>query len=298
MDSASYLQTFLRSGTDNVSLSAYFEEVDATFNPKAFVISRAKDGDRWDHAFSLLSELGMQPLKFLAVEGAAEQQRFNGYSKLNPGELGCLLSHMSILQAAALHSNPNQYTLVFEDDIISTLRGEASYRTHFDALKRHLMPEIRMVYQGKCLEQCLCMEPVGDGLFKASQPSCTHAYMIKNSAAREIMVAGGLQHSAFLGLPIDQGYRNLIQSKQFSALVFHPALFFQEVMQQASALREGSAQMYNYLECVEMQKSSMHHFFQTACSSPVSATALVLFTVAVLCVLFFAFRRRSATTRK
>jgi len=230
MDHKKYL---LELAEQHISVDArqrYLSDTSSFFNPNVFVISRAKESLRLQRSVDLLKSLGLKPIHFIGVEGADEPV-VAGYEGLSAAERGCTTSHMSLVQVAAMHPNPNQFTSIYEDDIVSPLKG-AALTEHLHNLERHVKEattkghHVRMIFQGKCLEECLCMEQIDDGLFRAVSPFCNHAYMLRNSAAREIIAAGGLQHPLFRGTITDGGFRNLIKTNQFYALVFHPALFF------------------------------------------------------------------------
>jgi len=301
------LEKLLLDHLDLEDCRTYLEETESLFNPNVFVISRKKDAERLKRSSTLLKSLQMNPVHFLAIEGVDEPVP-PGYEGQSVGERGCLLSHMTLLYLASTHPNGEQFTSIYEDDIVSPLKGSA-LTEHFKELAEHIATaasqghDVKLIFQGKCYENCACMEPVSSGLFRASQPLCAHAYMIKNSAAREIIEAGGLQHPLFRGIAVDGGFRDLVKTKQFYAFVFHPALFFQDVITTQSGLRSSADQMGNYIECIMPSAESivLDAMFSAATTtaatildnSALFATVAIIIAIIIAIVVYWQLYRRS-----
>ena len=104
----------------------------------AFVINMASRTERLASATETLKKVGLAPTRFGAVVGKEITDPFftERFSVLRPGELGCLLSHLSIASLAADHPNQEAFTLVFEDDVV-TSSGKDSLKMAFQRLERH-----------------------------------------------------------------------------------------------------------------------------------------------------------------
>jgi GR25 family glycosyltransferase involved in LPS biosynthesis len=219
---------------------------------RPFVITRRKDDARYQRASELLVSLGHDPIRFSAVEGTKieNEDLFRlGYPLLRPGEKGCLASHLCVLALAATHAEEDQYTLVFEDDIVSPLTGTGldDNLARLSAIVDRISPDgdkVGIVHLGKCLENCSTMEPVEGNVYYSVQPSCTHALAIRNGFARRLMA-----ELKDYNIAIDGVLGDYVRHKRVRALVFHPSLFFQDVIQAESGLRGKKEQMTNYLEC-------------------------------------------------
>ena len=295
------LDKCVKRGTKLSGRQAYLADSNP-INFHCWVISRFEDKDRFERSKHILTELKMDPIRFVGVEGR-KTPRLPAYSKLSDGEWGCLLSHQSIWMLAARHPNENQYTAVFEDDIVTPLMGNALLE-QFDRLQQVLVKRRNtdLVFLGKCHEYCQILTHVSDNVYEANRPMCLHSYLIHNKFARQLMLkpilqkslleasnAYNLNHPAFENLAVDAGLVKLINSKQCNALVYHPALFFQDVLQTSSNLRNRKEQFGMYSECQELldHNNARHGLF---------AAGLVVFTI-VLCYIFYLYRNIRSNNR-
>jgi hypothetical protein len=81
-------------------------------------------------------------------------------------------------------------------------------------------------------------------IYRAVAPACTHALAIRNSFARRVITEFRDYNTG-----IDCILGDYIKHKLVTGLVFHPGLFFQNVLQFESGLRLKKEQLINYLEC-------------------------------------------------
>lgn len=222
----------------------------------AFVINMATRTDRLKSATHTLDKVGVKFERFLAISGAKLNQKTDYYKKkfplLRDGELGCLLSHLSIAALAASHSNQDAFTLVFEDDVV-TSSGQDSWKNTLNELSELNKHEsIDIIYFGKCLESCGGMTHIKDNIYRAVAPSCTHALGIKNSYARKLLLdIDNCSNTAidceFFNRGIDSIYGDMIVYGWSNGIVLHPAMFYQDVLTGGSDLR--TEYMINYQEC-------------------------------------------------
>jgi len=230
---------------------------DQSFMSNAFVINMASRTDRMKEAEKTLAKLGIEWFRFSAIVGKliTDPYILNKFNVLRPGELGCLLSHLIILYLASEHPNQDGFTLVVEDDIVSSSGHDAWKTALVQCRQIYNQDGIDMIYFGKCLERCSDMIHVKDNIYRAVAPSCTHAYGIRNAYAKKILIDLDVSHKypdsrlneAYFNRGIDSIYGDYIVYGIAKALVFHPAIFYQDVLEGGSDLRKEF--LINYQEC-------------------------------------------------
>lgn len=232
-----------------MDLQSYMSDTSSLFS-RPFIISMRKDDKKYKSAQALLLSLGFSPIRFYALEGKNNTGPIqvdyitNGYSILRPGEKGCLMSHMSVIALAATHPNPEQFTMIFEDDITSSLTGDTALKHLQDVAPLLKRENASILHLGKCLETCTRMEHVSGIVYRSVAPSCSHAIAIKNSVARRIIDEFRDYNKA-----VDFVTGDYIKHRQVIGLNFHPGLFYQDVLNYESGLRPRENQIGNYLEC-------------------------------------------------
>ncbi len=228
------------------------------FMSKGFVINMTSRTERLDTCRKTLSKVGISWTRFSAIIGKdiEDEALKEAFNILRPGELGCLLSHLLIAYIASNHPDPNSFTLVFEDDVV-TSAGEDSWKSALvNTESIHRKEGLDLIYFGKCLERCGQMIQIKDNIYRAVAPSCCHAYAIRNGFAKKMLT--DLQHcsdhpdsilnSKYFNRGIDSIYGDYIINGMAKAVVFHPALFYQDVLSGGgSDLRQ--EYMINYQEC-------------------------------------------------
>ena len=75
-----------------------------------------KDKDRMSSVDKIMKKLGLNYKRITGVDGNKVYNEYKKKTKLNPGQLGCLLSHQNILKDAIKNNYNN--ILVLEDDIL------------------------------------------------------------------------------------------------------------------------------------------------------------------------------------
>lgn len=219
-----------------------------------FVINMANREERLRNATRTLKKVGLDFERFVAISGKDLNERDDTWTKqfplLRPGELGCLLSHLSIIALAASHNNENNFTLIFEDDVVTSSSNIDSLFEEISDMDEY--ERVDIIYLGKCLESCGKITQIKDNIFRAATPSCTHALIIRNSYARKLLkLMDNCDDSAidseFFNRGIDSIHRDLIVSGIINGIVIHPAIFYQDVITGSSDLRQEF--MINYQEC-------------------------------------------------
>ena len=227
----------------------------------AFVINMETKPERLIEAGKTLQKVGLDWTRFKAISGAKllqEKARYNFdmsafFSRLRPGEMGCLLSHLTIINLASQHPNQNNFTMIFEDDIITSTN---SIQDTLDRIANIDGREsIDLVYFGKCLECCTRMTHIEDNIWRAVAPSCCHAYAIKNSFAKKLMIDieecnFGAPNCDYFNHGIDTILIKYTVNVEANTIVVHPSIFMQDILTTASDLRPDF--LHNYLECQDI----------------------------------------------
>src|SRR5574338_394279 len=213
---------------------------------RPFIITLRKDKNLYEKSHNLLSSLGLSPIRFYAIEGAkiANSTLLEGFNLRN-GEKGCLMSHLCIAALASTHKD--KYTLIFEDDIISSL-SRSSLVDNLNKL-RDIQPKPDLIYLGKCFETCNSMKKINDNIYLASAPYCTHALGLNGKFAEKFIEDFGIIHKE----AIDNLYRHYAVSGNAIVYAYHPALFYQDVFLTESNLRPNSEKLGAYTECLDSQ---------------------------------------------
>jgi len=212
---------------------------------RPFIITLRKDKIRHENAYKLLKSMGLNPITFYAIEGSKiEGMRMIRDTKLKLGEKGCLMSHLCIAALASYHKD--KYTLVFEDDITSSLIGE-SLNVNLNKLLE--LPKPDLVYLGKCFETCTSMQKIKDNIYKTFGSYCTHALAIRGEFAAKFI--GDFDKSNKEA--VDNLYRRYSVDNSALIYTYHPALFYQDVLSTNSNLRPKADQLGAYTECLDCQ---------------------------------------------
>ena len=223
----------------------------------SFVINMLERKDRLKKASETLKKMNINFTRFVAIVGKklTESKYAKQFNILRPGELGCLLSHLSIAALAANHPAPNSFTIIFEDDIVSNSQSIKHLFSDLDEIDKH--DGVDIIYFGKCLESCGKMIQVKNGIYRAVAPSCCHAYAIKNSFAKKLFndldhcldekYKNSILNADYFNRGIDSIYGDYIINGMATGLVLHPAVFYQDVLFGGSDLRDKF--MINYQEC-------------------------------------------------
>ena len=161
---------------------------------------------------------------------------------LSHGEVGCLLSHAKLWREVATDPTINR-TLIFEDDARTYLDGDTLQRMLVE-LYAHLDvsdEKFDLLYLGKALDQCISYTQVFGNVYRSTRPLCMHAYIITKTGAQKMLAAAPFSYAADV---IPHYINNL------SIMVFHPSIFFQDVMNTTSNLREFAMTLKHSTECM------------------------------------------------
>lgn len=187
-----------------------------------------------------------------------DEKFFSRYSSMKNGELGCLFSHLCALYVASTHPDQDLYTIIFEDDIVTSASKESFNKT-LESIKDVTNEEtIHLIYFGKCMESCTQMGRIIDNLYRAVSPSCTHSYAIKNSFAAKIISdfeecclhPNSAINCDFFEKPIDKIYADYLSFGIARGIVVHPGIFYQDVLRKPSLIKGNH--LSSYQECGDL----------------------------------------------
>jgi GR25 family glycosyltransferase involved in LPS biosynthesis len=174
-------------------------------------------------------------------------RKYVSYSMMNPSEIGCLLSHVALWDRVA--TDPNlQRIAIFEDDA-RTQYNEVQLRDQITSLYGYLqengISEPDLLYLGKALDDCAQYKKVVNNVYYSIRPLCFHAYIITKTGAQKLLKL------APYNMPIDTIPHRFANDPSFKIMVFHPSLFYQDILNYTSNLRSLARAVDNCNECAK-----------------------------------------------
>lgn len=169
---------------------------------------------------------------------------------LSHSEIGCLLSHVSLWKEVADNPEKNRIA-IFEDDARTHIQGDTIYKLlseFYNYLETNGIEEPDMLYLGKALDDCINYEKVWGNVYKSRHPLCLHAYIITKKGAQKLL------NMAPYHLPIDMIPIKAIKKGILNVMTFHPSIYFQDVLNNMSRLRETKFAVNNTTECIVSQQ--------------------------------------------
>jgi GR25 family glycosyltransferase involved in LPS biosynthesis len=176
---------------------------------KAFCINLDRRPERYEEAKSEFEKHGLVVERISGVDGNPD----NLQTKILPGHVGCVLSHVKILKKAKEENLNN--VLVFEDDVVFC----DDLQEKFNIFVKQLPEDWDMIYFGGNHNN-IPLEMVSENIGHAKKTYTTHAYAIKDTIYDfAIKVLSKVQYE------VDVNYSLLQQS--FNCYVFRPHLAWQ-----------------------------------------------------------------------
>lgn len=171
--------------------------------------------------------------------------KYLSYSFMTPSEIGCLLSHVALWEFVATDPNLNRIA-IFEDDARTQYNMDLlnnNIQGLYNYLSENNISEPEMLYLGKSLDDCAQYKKVWNNVYYSERPLCFHAYIINKKGAQQLLKI------APYSKPIDTIPHLLTNNPNFKIMVFHPSLFYQDIINYTSNLRAKSDTIYNCNEC-------------------------------------------------
>lgn len=253
---------------------------------QCLIINMTGATDRYTRVKQLVDRLGIHGVyrlnAFIPTQSCYLDELKQRSPHLSNGEIGCLISHLACYYYAQ-QFDPDNYTLIFEDDA-DTLLNRESWSTYLRELDQLLAKhnQLELIYLGKCRERCLDFQPFSDSvvsnqsggrLYIANSPLCTHAMLIKNKGHYVKYILRQMQWKAIDVILANyikanhespdtqcnrcQNGNSLFEKKKTAkkrnliSLVYHPSLFYQDAISTESSLRNKISQLGTGVECNE-----------------------------------------------
>jgi len=257
-----------RTKTDISSLKKLYDQRISTENPKFdgrennkkifgidkfYVVNMDSQKERWDSAKSLLNKMGIDPIRYPAVDKKviASLGGRDGLKRLglidkddsdldSEGTIGCGLSHRTIWSSIA-DKEDNTCICIFEDDITSYINKEDLIE-RLNTAWENIDPDWDVLYLGRCIDSCEDAIKIKDGLYKSLRPYCNHAYIVSARGARKL-----LTRPLYTGVDTQQVRE--IEIGAAKAYSFHPSIFIQDILKWNSNLRNFKMQISNACDC-------------------------------------------------
>lgn len=179
-----------------------------------------------------------------------KEKYINNATWLSPGEIGCLLSHVTLWELFVNDPDKNRIA-IFEDDARSHVDTTTVFR-HLSEFYNHLqdknIPEPDILYLGKSLDDCISYERVWNNVYKSRHSLCLHAYIITKSGARKLLSMAPYSLAIDM-IPIKAVERNII-----TTMAFHPSIYFQDVFNISSNFNKIKSVINNTTECIVSQQ--------------------------------------------
>jgi GR25 family glycosyltransferase involved in LPS biosynthesis len=254
-----------------------------TICDKIYVINMDADIDRLLQFDTMMSKAHWHYVRFPAINGKhisetldLRKQYVSTMNFLTDAEIGCMLSHVSIWKL--LVSDPAlERVAIFEDDARTHMPG-TTISDLVTGLYKHLQDteEPDILYLGKALDDCLNYQHVWERVYISTHPLCLHAYIINKRGAQRM-----LSYAPY-NIGIDMIPIRAIGEQRLKAMVFHPSLYFQDVIGTVSNLRNKTRMLNLTNECLVTQQ-----FIASDTWAFVVVVILGLICAFILCLVYF-----------
>jgi glycosyl transferase family 25 len=188
------------------TLNDYFEKI--------YCVNLAKRHERWESAKQQFYRNNIVVERYDAVDGKLIQNT----SRLKPGELGCLLSHLNILRECQKNNIKN--VLIIEDDVQFCDELNEKFSSYINEV-----PEWDILYLGANHALCNPYESnppikVSDHVYKVLHAYSTHAYAVNNGCYQYL-----IDNISKMTHPLDVMYSKI--QRNLNVYLFRPHLAWQ-----------------------------------------------------------------------
>lgn len=221
--------------------------------------------------------VGLDTPQELRIETALMKKYVATDAWMSPSEIGCLLSHVSLWEDLVNDPQKNRIA-IFEDDARTHISGNTvlelltEFYTH---LNDNNIEEPDILYLGKALDDCENYKHVWKNVYRSKHPLCLHAYIITKIGARKLLNLAPYKEAIDL-IPVRGANKNLV-----NLMVFHPSIYFQDVLNNGSNQRGLGLSLNITAECLISQ--------QHLAPDTWSYVAILIIGLIVVIILFVVF---------
>lgn len=174
---------------------------------------------KFDSKINIFDAVNGDNIDFDKIDGQELADSFKENTQKRKREIGCFLSHYNILKLIETTSNPDGYTVIFEDDFnIIVDNVELKIKTTLEDMKSI---DFDMLYiemnadqtGGESTVQGVCKMNMEQNMWG------TQGYIVKNKNIRRM-----LENTWIIDMPIDWKYITAIKSNKLTAYTFCPFL--------------------------------------------------------------------------
>ena len=212
--------------TDNKIQENFDNNFLHTIVDKVYVINMDKDKERMYILDKKMKELGIKYQRITGVDGKKVYPKYKDKTKLRPGQIGCLLSHLNILNDAIKNKYDN--ILVLEDDILFHRNFHNEFKKKYNKLMKN-EKNYDLIYLG-------CHQSLnGDGYwsrikmkeeyYENNTTDGTFAMLINKNIFQDI-----INFVENLELPIDTAIsKYILSNNKYKTYSFFPHLIISDV---------------------------------------------------------------------
>jgi glycosyl transferase family 25 len=179
--------------------------INETFE-KIYCINLDKRVDRWERCEKIFKENQIVVERISAIEG--ETIKLETPNNLRSGELGCMFSHLGIIQDAK--DNGIESVLIFEDDV----EFAEDFNYLFSEYMKQVPEDWQLLYLGANHSLCnmhmrtddIPPVQISDNIYKINRAFSCHAYAVRNNMYDRLIEKAN--HASY-NLPIDVLYSQL-----------------------------------------------------------------------------------------
>lgn len=145
------------------------------FCKRNYCINLKERTDRWENALKEFEKIGVQPIRFDAVDGNTLPQN----NKIKPGALGCLTSFTRLLSEIYSDVNHPEVFAIFEDDVVFHPQFNIGFNEVLHDLD-NLQIDFKLLYLSANNRHNKAL-PVSSRLCKLNGSYAAHAIVYKKS---------------------------------------------------------------------------------------------------------------------
>jgi len=223
---------------------------------KVYVINLNINSKRYLDFSIMLKRMNIKYERINAIDGLLidknsedTKKYINKFTWLSKKEKGCMLSHIKIWESI-VNNKEIKRILIFEDDARTYVSGDTLtnlLKDFYYYINNNNINEPDMLYLGKSLDYCIDYKKIWNNVYTTTHPMCLHSYIITpNGASKLLSIAPYTQ-------AIDMIPSIVIKSHNLNAMTFHPSIFFQDIFNTNSSLRNFNSAINNTCECITPQ---------------------------------------------